>query len=199
MPKSEPQRTCLGCRAVKDKEELLRFVLAPDRTLVPDLQVKLPGRGAYTCMSTACLQAAAAKKQFSRSFKGEVRGGAAAELVAQVAARLEERIAGYLALATKAGKVIAGSEPVMDALKHGSAGLVFVAIDISPDSGEKIVYMAEKAGTPHVALFDKERLGTLTGKGMRGAVAVERGGFTASIERELVKYRIFLEGGAHLI
>ncbi|MFZ3207503.1 MAG: DUF448 domain-containing protein [Geobacteraceae bacterium] len=198
MPKSGPDRTCLGCRAVKGKEELLRFVLAPDSTIVPDLQMKLPGRGAYTCINVACLHVAAIKKQFNRSFKLEIKGGAATDLVARVTVSMEERIAGYLSLAAKAGKVTAGSEPVMDALKHGVAGLVFVAMDISPNNREKIAYLAEKADTPHFALFDKERLGTLTGKGMRGAVAIVRGGFVASIEKELTRYRIFLEGGAHL-
>lgn len=198
MQKNEPHRTCLACRAVKNKEELLHFVLAPDLTLAPDLQLKLPGRGAYTCISEDCLRTAAAKKQFNRSFKVEVRGADAAELVAKVALSMEERIAAYISLAAKAGKVTGGSEPVMDALKRGIAGLVFVAADISPNNRDKIVYLAEKAGTPHMALFDKERLGTLTGKEMRGAVAIQRGGFVVSIQKEMTKYRIFLEGGAHL-
>jgi predicted RNA-binding protein YlxR (DUF448 family) len=59
MTGKDPQRSCLGCRETKDKKDLLRFVLAPDRTLVPDLLARLPGRGAYTCMNSACLRAAA--------------------------------------------------------------------------------------------------------------------------------------------
>ena len=138
MPRIEPQRSCLGCRQVKDKGELLRFVLAPDRTLVPDLQGKLPGRGAYTCPKVSCLKAAAEKKQFARSFKGEVRYGTAAQLIALVAARMEERIGGYLALANKAGKVASGGEVsrIMLALKSILAKsdrlpvLIFDEIDV---------------------------------------------------------------------
>jgi predicted RNA-binding protein YlxR (DUF448 family) len=51
MAGQSPQRSCLGCGAVRDKGDLLRFVLAPDNVPVPDLKGKLPGRGAYICMS----------------------------------------------------------------------------------------------------------------------------------------------------
>ena len=90
MPKNEPQRSCLGCRETRDKNELLRFVLAPDRTLVPDLQHKLPGRGAYTCAKRSCLKAAADRKQFARSFRGEVRHGSADELVGPIGVTLRQ-------------------------------------------------------------------------------------------------------------
>ena len=122
MPRNEPQRSCLSCRKVKNKSALLRFVLAPDRTLVADLQAKLPGRGAYTCLAESCLRAAAVKKQFARAFKGEVRCGTPDELAHQVTVLMEERIAGYLALANKAGKVVSGGDSVTDVLSRHSPG-----------------------------------------------------------------------------
>src|SRR5512137_1259321 len=99
MAKEAPQRSCLGCRSVKDKAELLRFVLAPDRTLVPDLLAKLPGRGAYTCLKAACLRQALVRKQFQRAFKGEVTMAPADEMVRLVAERMLGHIENYLALA----------------------------------------------------------------------------------------------------
>ncbi len=195
MPRSVPQRSCLSCRRVADKDELLRFVLAPDRTLVPDLQAKLPGRGAYTCQKRSCLRAAAAKKQFARSFKGEVRCGTPDELVSIVAARMEERIAGYLALANKAGKVVSGGDTVVELLTKRTPGIICIAADISPDIGEKVAHLAVRAGVEQFSLFDKERLGALIGKGLRSVVAVERGGFSETIKKELERYRNFFEGG----
>lgn len=195
MPRSVPQRSCLNCRRVADKDELLRFVLAPDRTLVPDLQAKLPGRGAYTCQKKTCLMAAVAKKQFARSFKGEVRCGTPEELVNQVAVRMEERIAAYLALANKAGKVVSGGDTVVEQLARRIPGIICIAADISPDIGEKMAYLAARAGVEHFALFDKERLGALIGKELRSVVAVERGGFSETIKKELERYRNFFEGG----
>ena len=52
MAREEAKRSCLGCRTVKNKEDLLRFVLTPERVLVPDLLFKLPGRGAYICRTS---------------------------------------------------------------------------------------------------------------------------------------------------
>src|SRR5512136_2254481 len=128
MPRTEPQRSCLSCRKVAEKKELLRFVLAPDRTLLPDLQAKLPGRGAYTCLKTSCLREAVAKNRFARSFRGEVQCGAPDEFVRQVASRMEERIAAYLSLANKAGKVVSGGDTVAELLTKRTLGIICIAV-----------------------------------------------------------------------
>jgi predicted RNA-binding protein YlxR (DUF448 family) len=52
------QRTCLGCRAVRAKRELRRFVVAP-AGLVLDVRQALPGRGAYVCGAEGCAAKAA--------------------------------------------------------------------------------------------------------------------------------------------
>ncbi len=195
MPRNEPQRSCLGCRKVKDKDELLRFVLAPDRTLVPDLQAKLPGRGAYTCLSRSCVREAAAKKQFARSFRGEVRLGSPEDLVGQVISMMEERMASYLSLANKGGKVVSGSDMVAEMLTRRTPGIICIAADISPDIGQKMTYLADRAEVERFSLFDKERLGALIGKGQRSVVAVESGGFSNVLKKELERYRNFFEGG----
>ena len=157
MPKADPQRSCLACREVKEKGNLLRFVLAPDRTLVPDLLQKLPGRGVYTCWKRSCLTQAAQKKQFSRGFKGEVLGAEAALLERQVLEKLEERIASYLCLANKGGKIVSGSDQVTERLKKGGVGLLFLASDISKDSGDKFRGLAKLNGVPCLTLFTKDR------------------------------------------
>jgi len=193
MPKANPQRSCLACRETRDKGSLLRFVLAPDRTVVPDLQQKLPGRGVYTCIKASCLKQAALKKQFSRGFKGEVLGGEAENLVRQVAEKLEERIASYLCLANKGGKIVSGSDQVMDKLKKGGAGILFLATDISTDIGEKFRAVAKLKGVRCMALFTKDRLGELIGKELRSVLAVLDSGFIGSIDLEMEKYRNFFE------
>jgi len=193
MPKANPQRSCLACRETRDKGSLLRFVLAPDRTVVPDLQQKLPGRGVYTCIKASCLKQAALKKQFSRGFKGEVLGAEAENLVRQVAEKLEERIASYLCLANKGGKIVSGSDQVMDKLKKGGAGILFLATDISTDIGEKFRAVAKLKGVRCMALFTKDRLGELIGKELRSVLAVLDSGFIGSIDLEMEKYRNFFE------
>jgi uncharacterized protein len=195
MSGKDPQRSCIACRNSRDKKELLRFVLAPDRTLVPDLLSKLPGRGAYTCLSRECLRSAAQKGQFARAFKGEVRFDGSDQLIAQLIARLEERIGSYLALANKAGKVVSGSDLVMESIRKRKSGFVFIAIDISKDIGSKVKEIADRFAVPQAAVFDKDRLGAFIGKGLRSVVSIEHGGFVDKIAMEVAKYRNFLEGG----
>jgi hypothetical protein len=195
MEKSSPERSCIGCRQVQDKHSLVRFVLAPDRTLVPDLQWKLPGRGAYVCQNTNCLKEAATKRQFARAFKGEVQGARFEDIAALLEHGMRDRISGYLALANKAGKAVSGSDAVMDALRKGAVGVLFIASDSSESSFRRFASAAENHKIPFCSLFDKAHLGALLGKELRGVVAVGDGGFVTSIRSELNRYGNFFEGG----
>lgn len=70
--RGEPQRTCLGCRVVKDRSALLRYALQ-EGALMPDPACVLPGRGAYLCRNEACLKEALKKKDaFSKALRVRV-------------------------------------------------------------------------------------------------------------------------------
>lgn len=196
MAKADPQRSCLGCREVKPKDELLRFVLDPDGVVVPDLAKKLPGRGGYTCYRRACLEVAVRKRQFSRSFKGEGRTLSVEETLAMVTGLQEERVVSTIAMANKAGRVISGSDKVMDALRKGNVSLLILAEDISGESAAKFLAIADRAGIESFRFSLKERLGSPLGKDIRTAVAVAPGPFADNLRRELTRYWNFFEGGA---
>ncbi len=197
MAKEEPKRTCLGCRAVKNKDDLLRFVISPDGIPAPDLMSKLPGRGAYTCPDKACISEAVSRKQFDRAFKREVKHASADEIILMVISTMEARIASYVALANKAGKIVSGSDMVMNILKKGGKErIILFSTDVSGDIRQKVINLAEKNGTEYFSLFDKERVGALIGKSLRSVVAVEGQGFVLSIKKELERYRNFVGGGA---
>lgn len=53
-----PQRTCIGCRSVRPKKELVRIVRTPDGVIEIDPTGKRSGRGAYVCPSGDCLDKA---------------------------------------------------------------------------------------------------------------------------------------------
>jgi len=196
MAKANPQRSCLGCREVKPKDDLLRFVLDPDRMVLPDIARKLPGRGAYTCFSRSCLVSAVSKRQFSRSFKGEVTLLPEDELITMITRLQKERIISLIAMANKAGKTVSGSDSVMDALRKGSVALLVLAEDISADSRTKFTAIAGKTGVKVIDFSFKERLGATLGKEIRTAVAVISLPFADALDRELTRYRNFFEGGA---
>ncbi|MFC2040370.1 RNase P modulator RnpM [Chloroflexota bacterium] len=56
LKKSIPQRTCIACRDVKGKRELLRLVCTPSGSIEIDQTGRKPGRGAYVCYSSACME-----------------------------------------------------------------------------------------------------------------------------------------------
>ena len=69
-------RLCLATREVKPVEEMIRYVVAPDGRIVPDLDRKLPGRGAWVTAKRAALAAAMREKGFARAFRGKGQAGA---------------------------------------------------------------------------------------------------------------------------
>ncbi len=48
------QRTCLACRKVQDKRELIRLVRTPEGNIEIDSIGKKAGRGAYLCRALDC-------------------------------------------------------------------------------------------------------------------------------------------------
>lgn len=77
--KKIPLRKCTGCNEMKPKKELIRVVRLPDKTdengevlkkggIELDFTGKKPGRGAYLCPSSDCLNKAIKGKRLERAF-----------------------------------------------------------------------------------------------------------------------------------
>ena len=49
-----PQRTCVACRKVRPKRELVRLVRVSDESVEVDVTGKRAGRGAYLCPAQQC-------------------------------------------------------------------------------------------------------------------------------------------------
>lgn len=78
--KKLPQRTCTGCMAKKDKNELIRIVKNKQGEIAVDKTGKLPGRGAYLCDSVECLEKAIKSKRLERSFETKIENDIYEEL-----------------------------------------------------------------------------------------------------------------------
>ena len=51
-----PQRTCVACRKISTKQELVRLVRISDGSVEIDTSGKKAGRGAYLCRAWECWQ-----------------------------------------------------------------------------------------------------------------------------------------------
>ncbi|MDB5066951.1 MAG: hypothetical protein JWM18_3385 [Chloroflexi bacterium] len=66
-----PERTCVGCRAVRPKRELLRIVVPAEGPAALDPTGKRNGRGAYLCRDrgTTCLTQARRRHALVRALR----------------------------------------------------------------------------------------------------------------------------------
>jgi predicted RNA-binding protein YlxR (DUF448 family) len=78
--KKIPMRQCIACRTKKPKRELMRIVRDPEGHLHLDLKGKSPGRGAYICVSGACLRKATKENLFARHLDAKPDAALLAEL-----------------------------------------------------------------------------------------------------------------------
>ena len=67
--KHVPLRTCIACRQIRGKRELVRSVRTPSDGLQVDPGGKLPGRGAYLCRARACWDQALASQRLGMALK----------------------------------------------------------------------------------------------------------------------------------
>lgn len=88
-PRRVPQRTCVGCRTVRGKNELIRVVRRPTGEVEVDFTGKLSGRGAYLCPSVECLTAAVKAKRLDRALETPLGAEALEALQARLAEAAE--------------------------------------------------------------------------------------------------------------
>ena len=69
---ADPVRMCVGCRTHIPKKELIRIVRTPDGAVVADAKGKTPGRGAYICRKTECLNKARKSRALERVLEVEI-------------------------------------------------------------------------------------------------------------------------------
>lgn len=117
---------------------MIRFVVGPDRSIIPDLAARLPGRGIWLSASGDVLQRPSAKgdawRQLVRAFARAARGPVSVppDLPDVLEAALMRRTGELLGLARRAGQATAGFEKARELLRTRRATLVVQASDGSP-------------------------------------------------------------------
>ena len=160
-------RTCIVARRPAEPDELIRFVVGPDRAVVPDLKRNLPGRGCWVTADREHVDKAAKKGLFARAFKSEV--SVPSDLGGMVDRLLAKSALGALGLARKAGVVALGATKVEASVRSGAALLVLHAAEASEDGLRKIAQARRAtahAGGPEIRaykLFSEPDMGLALG------------------------------------
>ena len=67
--KHVPQRTCVACRTVRPKRELVRILRTPEGVVMVDETGKRNGRGAYLCRQRGCWEIALVRRHLEQALK----------------------------------------------------------------------------------------------------------------------------------
>jgi predicted RNA-binding protein YlxR (DUF448 family) len=162
----EPLRRCLVTGQSLPKDRLVRFVAAPDGTVVPDIANELPGRGAWVSANATAIAKAVAKGQLTKAL--DAKAGAA--LPGLVESLLVKRTLGLLGIARRAGLIVTGYERVKETLDLHEMGRARIAALIeaaegSADGRRSILAKARAIGVdaPVCGLFTGDELSMALG------------------------------------
>lgn len=165
------ERRCLVTGERRPRQGLVRFVVDPSGTVVPDVDGRLPGRGLWLTAARDIVERACRKGLFSRAQRGPA--SAPDDLADLVERLLARRCIELIGLARRAGQAVAGFEQVAEWLRAGRAGLLIEAADAAPGGAGKLRALA--TGLPVVAVLDAAELGAALGRDRAVHVAVAPG------------------------
>ncbi len=181
-----PTRRCIATRRVLPKAALVRFVVAPDGTVTPDLAGDLPGRGLWVTADRTALAQAVKRNLFARAAKAPVR--VPADLAERTATLLRQRCLHLIGLARRAGQAVAGYEKVRGWLAAGRTAVLLAASDGAADGRTRLARLAD--GVPILTVFTAAELGEVFGRDIAVHAALAPGG----LARRLVDETARLEG-----
>lgn len=176
-------RRCIVSNQCKPVAELVRFVVGPDNTVVPDITGRLPGRGIWLSADRNSLKTACARNLFDRAARRSVH------VDATVAERVESLLArqcvDLLGLARRAGQAVSGFVKVRGWLQGQRAALLLAASDGAVDGREKLRRMARDL--PIVTVLDAAELGIVFDRERAVHVAVAPGGLAEKLARTAIR------------
>lgn len=192
--RKSPLRRCIASGKVQDKAGMIRFVIGPDQSVVPDVDETLPGRGLWLTAETALVEKVLAKGLFAKAARQGVKP--VPDLLALTRRLIRRRALGLIGLARKGGGALAGFEKVQAALRSGiigrsggagqkSVGLWLEASDGSDDGRTKLYALAQALGVPLVDAFDRSELGAALGRDEAVHVVIAAGPLATQMRREV--------------
>ena len=174
------ERRCFVTFKRRPTKELIRFVLAPDNRVVPDLTECLPGRGVWLSSSREIVDTACKKNLFSKAAGGQVI--VRETLADRIEEQLLKRCLSFLGMARRASEAVAGFNKVISFLKVKPTSIILCACDGGNDGRNKVVAAAKNA--PVIKIFSSAELGSIFGRQRTVYVAVEEKALARHIMRE---------------
>jgi ribosomal protein L7Ae-like RNA K-turn-binding protein len=192
-PRDAAVRQSAWTKSRAAKAGLIRLVLSPEGRPGLDLSAKGGGRGLSLEADRAVIFEALSPKGAPKLFKGKSKGLGKDEieaLIADAIARLEGRILELCGLARRAGELIMGLDPVLEALQTMPKLVVVTAGDLSERSSHKLFEaLAQSPQATQVVLSTKTEIGTRTGRVDVGVVAIRPSSLAERVAVEVERRR----------
>jgi uncharacterized protein len=191
-------RRCVVTRKELAPDDLLRFVLDPSGTVVPDLARKLPGRGVWVTADKASVAQAVKVNAFAKSLKRQA--AVTPDLPERIESLLVRRVLEALSLANKAGLVSTGFDKVEALLDAGKAVALLHGADAAADGMRKLdrkfaAIQRDKArGAPVVDWLTIDQMGLAIGRSNVVHAGLKQGGATIRFLREAERLRRYRSG-----
>lgn len=137
----DPERRCILTRTNGARNELIRLALAPDGRVLPDVQARAPGRGAWVGVDRAALETALANGSLKRALARAFAIGALdipAQLPHLIETSMVRMLLDRLGLELRAGNLLMGSQRIEKAARDGRVIMLFHAADASADGAAKL-------------------------------------------------------------
>ena len=134
-PETGPTRRCAVTRERQVTERMIRFVIGPDNSVVPDLAARLPGRGIWLSAQRDVIDSACRRGAFAKAARANV--SVRPDLVLVLQAALARRVVDHLGLARRAGQAVSGFAKAREWLAAGHAALVVHAAGGSAEELER--------------------------------------------------------------
>lgn len=160
------ERFCAVTGKVMPVEDMIRFVVAPDGSVVPDLKRKLPGRGLWITATRKALAEGVRRRVFARGFKRDVR--VSDDLIEGTERLIERAALDALAIAHKSGAAALGFAKAEAALAHERVVALINASDGAADGSRKLIgalrQRADAGGIAVVEVFTSAQLDLAFGR-----------------------------------
>ncbi len=153
-------KSCFVTKKFFPREEMIRFVISPDREVVFDVNEKLPGAGIWLYPTKDSLDAAIEKKIFYKAAKGTVK--IPENLREMVINSLKTKALNLISFARKSGCLVFGFEGVKKAIEAQKVLIAFEAQDAAKNGHDKLYRSTDTF--PILNCFSRQELGSVTGQ-----------------------------------
>ena len=179
----EPERKCIVSGESQPKSGLVRFVIGPDSSVVPDVAGKLPGRGIYVSADKDAIAKAVKKGLFSRAAREPVKADPGLpDLVEELVLK---RTIELISLARKASRAVMGYEKVKDWLSKGQARVLIQSSDGSERGKTKL--RAPDGDNSYISCLSAGEMGLAFGRERAIHAALAAGGLTTRVVEEAAR------------